>query len=143
MAVSREYLKLAWLPDDKQPDRGFLYAIGGSNENCAAMAIVECIQMGPHPWRSEGKVTFLTNTWRPIAPMLYGHLGHGVAVHRKRSIIVAGGRANDLFENITVECFLRQEDDGDGQWTSLAPMKMPVGKCTLLPTTRGYICAGK
>ncbi len=80
MELRREYLGLIWLPPTGHNDGGFLYAIGGDNESEGMLASVECIRTGRHASRPNDKVTFLSNAWYSVAPMMHARLGFGAAV---------------------------------------------------------------
>ncbi len=123
-------------------ESGFLYAIGGGNETYPVLASMECIQMGRKAFRSGGKVTFLSNDWYSVAPMMVSRHHFGAALHGSRSIIVAGGAPNPISRSEAVEIFQRLEENGDGQWTSLAPMTYATGVDRLFAVTGGYISFG-
>ncbi len=121
---------------------GFLYAIGGGNETDKVLASVECIPTGRHAHRSGGKVPFLTNDWHPVAPMMVSRCLFGATLHGSRSTIVAGGAPNPFSRSEAAEIFLRLEENGDGQWTSLAPMADAIYAHRLFAVSGGYMHVG-
>ncbi len=145
--LQRQFLGLVWMPKNSRmrghrDTSGFLYAIGGRNEEHPLLATVECIKTGHHDLHSDGKVTFLSNAWYSVSPMIQSRRNFGAAAHGPRSIIVAGGAPNTLSQSNTVEMFLRLEENGDGQWTRLAPLTSSTHAFKLIPFKEGYMSIG-
>ncbi len=87
-------------------------------------------------------MTFLTNDWHPVAPMMVYRCLFGAILHGSKSVIVAGGAPSTFSQSEAAEIFLRLEENGDGQWTSLAPMTYAIYAYRLCAVVGGYMSVG-
>ncbi len=66
----------------------------------------------------------------------------GATLHGSKSVIVASGAPHPFSRSEAAENFLRLEENGDGQWTSLAPMAYAINAHRLFAVTGGYMSVG-
>ncbi len=125
------------MPDreNKLPDRGRAYAIGGIHDYGDVTATVEVLDFYYDAVKEEWSNQ--QNCWRASVPMLKPRWGFGALAHRGMIFCVCGGSARPWPTN-TVEVF----DPKLGQWTYMADSPGLSEVLSFIPCSLGILKIG-